>query len=62
MALIEEIFERIKKWYTLTVKSIKTLFKGKMKGKKDNKNVDIADLRWVLNRVVKPFRLREQHL
>ena len=33
--LILEIFERIKKWYTLTVRSIKTLFKGKLKGKKD---------------------------
>ena len=43
----------------MTVKSIKTLFKGKVKGKKDNKVVDESDLRWVLNRVVKPYRLRD---
>ena len=53
--LIIEIFERIKKWYTLTRKSIKLLFRNQ--DKKRKKFVSKQDLIKVLNRVVRPFVL-----
>ena len=55
-SLIIEIFERIKKWYTLTRKSIKLLFRNQ--DKKRKKFVSKQDLIKVLNRVVRPFVLQ----
>ena len=55
-SLIHEIFERIKKWYTLTRKSIKLLFRNQ--DKKRKKFVSKQDLIKVLNRVVRPFELQ----
>ena len=59
-SLIIEIFERIKKWYTLTRKSIKLLFRNQ--DKKRKKFVSKQDLIKVLNRVVRPFVLQNQHV
>ena len=58
--LIIQIFERIKKWITLTTKSIKLLFKNQDKKRKLEANEN--DLRMVLNKAVRPFKLERKHL
>ena len=58
--LIVEIFERIKKWITLTTKSIKLLFKNQDKKRKQMVNEN--DLRMVLNKAVRPFKIMRKHL
>ena len=58
--LIVEIFERIKKWITLTTKSIKLLFRNQDKKRKEVVNEN--DLRTVLNKAVRPFILKRRHL
>ena len=52
-SLIIEIFNRIKKWYTMTLKSIKLLFRNQ--DKKMKKIVTKQDVIKVLNKVVRPF-------
>ena len=58
--LIEEIFERIKKWYTLTMKSIKLMFRNRDTKRKHF--VNQRDLNRVLNLVCKPFKVTSQHV
>ena len=57
---ITEIFERIKKWHTLTKKSIKLLFRSY--DKKLKNYVTKQDLQKVLIRVTTPFALTNKHL
>ena len=58
-SLILEIFERIKKWYTLTKKSIKLMFHNQVKRKKV---ISKQDLVRVLNKVVRPLLLSDSHI
>ena len=58
--LILEIFERIKKWITLTQKSIKLMFRNQDKKRKQEVNEN--DLRMVLNKVCRPFNIKRKHL
>ena len=59
-SLITEIFDRIKKWYTMTQKSIKLLFRNQ--DKKMKKIVTKQDLIKVLNKVVRPLPLSNEHI
>jgi Ca2+-binding EF-hand superfamily protein len=58
--LIIEIFERIKKWYTVTKKSIKLLLSNL--DKKRKKEISKQDLIKVLNKVARPFVLKSSHI
>ena len=59
-SLITEIFDRIKKWYTVTHKSIKLLFRNQ--DKKMKKIVTKQDLIKVLSKVVRPLILTYEHV
>ena len=58
--LIIEIFERIKKWITLTTKSIKLMFRHE--DKKRKKIVTKKQIYNVLSKVVRPFSLGNSHI